>query len=76
MTEKTEFSSKRMFELSDDEGTSVIVKVKKADYVPPGFNVRARIDAYMFTADTNGAAVRQAQADLEVESISFAQRLK
>jgi hypothetical protein len=76
MGEKTEFSSMRKFGLSDDENTSVIIKVKKAGYVPPGFTVRTRIDAFMFTADASGANLRAAQEDPEVESISLSKKLQ
>ena len=54
----------------------VIAKVRTPNYVPPGFVVRTRIDATMFTADAPPDAVDAANDDPEVESISHARNLR
>lgn len=52
-----------------------IVKVRQANYVPDGFDVRTRIDELMFTAEADPQAARAASDDPVVESISRARRL-
>jgi hypothetical protein len=59
----------------DAETVAVIVKVAKPGYVPPGFRVRARVDAHMFTAECSGASLRSVETDPNVESVSLARKL-
>jgi len=58
------------------ETVSVIVKVAKPGYVPPGFRVRARIDEQMFTADCEGAALGRVDADPDVVSVALSRKLQ
>jgi hypothetical protein len=48
----------------------VIVKVRRPDYVPPGFELHTRIDATLFTARADRQALDAADADPEVVSIA------
>ena len=59
-----------------DEKLTVIVKVHVPNYVPGGFDVRARVDEYMFTAECSNAELTAAQADPNVESIAPARKLR
>ena len=59
----------------DESTTHVIAKVRTPNYVPPGFEVRTRIDATMFTADASHHAVTAAGDDPDVESVALARRL-
>jgi hypothetical protein len=52
-----------------------IVKVREANYVPAGFEVRTRIDELMFTAEARPPDAEAASDDPAVESISRARRL-
>jgi hypothetical protein len=61
--------------LEDHDNVSVIVKVRRPDYVPSGFLVRARIDETMFTADCSVADMRVAEQDPLVESMALSRRL-
>lgn len=53
-----------------DGGRRVIVKVRRPNYVPAGFDVRTRVDDVLFTASASPEALAAAGADPEVESIS------
>ena len=55
---------------------SCIVKVRKPNYVPDGFEVRTRIDDTLFTADCTGAELRAAANDPNVESIAPSKRIR
>lgn len=50
--------------------TAVIVKVGPSNYVPPGFDVQNRIDDKLFTARADADAIRAADDDPDVISIS------
>ncbi|MGI8683642.1 MAG: hypothetical protein ACR2MO_00805 [Acidimicrobiales bacterium] len=54
----------------------VIVKVRRPDYVPDGFDVRSRVDDVLFTANASAEAVEAAGSDPEVESISVSRPLR
>jgi hypothetical protein len=58
------------------ETVDVIVKVAQPGYVPPGFRVRARVDACLFTAQCEGAALARVESDSNVVSVSLARRLQ
>jgi hypothetical protein len=58
------------------ETVSVIVKVAKPGYVPPGFRVRARVDERMFTADCEGAALERIETDPDVVSVALSRKLQ
>lgn len=62
-------------EADADEPERFIVKVREANYVPDGFEVRTRIDDLMFTAEAHPQAAQAASDDPAVESISRARRL-
>lgn len=57
------------------ESSRVIVKVTTPGYVPPGFDVRTRIDDRMFTADASRRAVADAADDPQVEAVEAARDL-
>ena len=54
---------------------SIIVKVKKAHYVPSPVTLRAKIDPYLFTADANSEAIDNLEKDDSVESVSVSHPL-
>ncbi len=60
----------------DAETVTVIVKVARPGYVPPGFRVRARVDEQMFTADCDGAALKRVESDANVVSVSLSRKLR
>jgi hypothetical protein len=58
------------------EKVSLIVKVNKPGYVPEGFDVRTRINDYIFTADSSPATLQLHEHNQNIESISPSIRLK
>lgn len=56
--------------------TRVIVKVRTRGYVPPGFDVRSRVDDTLFTALAHPASIQQANGDPRVVSVAPARRLR
>lgn len=60
---------------SGGEPEQVIVKVRRAGYVPAGFAVRSRVDELLFTADASEADLLAASVDPDVESVERARRL-
>lgn len=59
-----------------DERVTTVVKTRLPNYVPPGFQVRARIDEYMFTAECTQKDLEAAAADTNIESLSPARKLR
>lgn len=53
----------------------IIVKVREADYVPPGVTPRARIDAFLFTCSVRAALLPILEQDPKVVAISINQTL-
>ncbi len=68
--------AREAFDAPGDTSAAAIVKVRSADYVPPGIDLRARISPYLFTADVTEADLSRMQADDDVVSVSFARRIK
>lgn len=54
----------------------VIVKVRKAGYVPPAVTLRARIDEYLFTADVPADELRQLERNPQVVSVAANKKLR
>lgn len=54
----------------------VIVKVRKADYVPPAVTLRARIDEYLFTADVQADELPLVERDPQVVSLAANKKLR
>lgn len=52
-----------------------IVSVNEANYVPPGFVERSRIDATLFTANCTQDALSAVESDDKVISVALSQRL-
>ena len=73
---KVEFMQPSALGNDEDEDVTLIVKVHTPNYVPPGFNVRSRIDEQMFTAESSRAALAAAQQDPNVESLAPARKLR
>ena len=61
--------------LPDDAVVTAIIKVREASYVPPGVEVRARIDETMFTASCRADALKRLEDDPKVESIALPKRV-
>lgn len=59
-----------------DQLVEVIIKVKDDGYVPPGVDVRARIDDRMFTATSPFAAVAALEDDPQVLSVAVSRPLR
>lgn len=57
-------------EKASEGKVSVIVKVKTPGYVPEGFDVRSRINDYIFTADSSLGAVQSHEHNDDIVSIS------
>ena len=74
--DKVEFGQPSALLNDEDENLTLIVKVNKPNYVPPGFKVRSRIDEQMFTAECCRAAMEAAQEDPMVESMAPARKLR
>jgi hypothetical protein len=68
--------SQRAGQASGSARSRVIVKVKEPGYVPEGFEVRARVDDILFTADATESALASAAQDPNVESIEHTRRLR
>jgi len=54
----------------------VIVKVRKAGYVPKGVTVRARVDDFIFTADTTADILDKLRGNRLVVSVAQNQKLR
>ena len=54
---------------------SVIVYVRKANYVPEWISLRSKITDLIFTADINKADLNKLEADEQVSSVSINERL-
>ena len=54
----------------------LIVKVRTDGYVPPGFEVRTRIDGTIFTASASPEAIDRAATDPDVVSVASARPLR
>jgi hypothetical protein len=54
----------------------VIVKVRKAGYVPPEATLRARIDEHMFTADVQADELPRLERNPHVVSVAANKRLR
>lgn len=54
---------------------SVIVHVRKANYVPEWVSLRSKITDLIFTADINKADLNKLEADEQVSSVSINERL-
>lgn len=61
---------------STNEKLALIVKVKEPGYVPEGFQVRTRINEYLFTAEGAPAAVQSNRHNDAIESISINEPLQ
>lgn len=62
--------------LTDDTIVEAIVKVDVSEYVPPDIDVRARVDAHLFTASGPLVAFKQLENDAHVVSISVSRPLR
>jgi hypothetical protein len=58
------------------EKVEMIVKVKEDDYVPAGVNVRARVDATMFTAEASPSLIARLEHDPKVRSVAVSRPLR
>ena len=63
-------------DLAPDQVVRAIVKVNRPDYVPEGCEVRARVDATMFTAEFPAKRLDAIQADPAVVSVALAKPLR
>jgi hypothetical protein len=54
----------------------VILKVRKAGYVPPAVKLRARIDEHIFTADVPAEELSQLERNPEVVSVAANRKLQ
>lgn len=54
---------------------SVMVHVRKANYVPEWISVRSKITDLIFTADINKADLNKLEEDEQVSSVSINERL-
>jgi hypothetical protein len=59
-----------------DDRMTTVVKTRTPNYVPPGFQVRARIDEYMFTAECRQRDLDAAASDDQIESLGPARKLR
>ena len=55
---------------------AAIVRVNRAEYIPAGVKLRARITAHIFTAQLTPATLQRLQADPAVVSISRSERVR
>jgi hypothetical protein len=75
--QKLEHASRgRSPSLADDSVVKTIIKVREPMYVPPGVEVRARIDETMFTATCRADVLQRLERDPKVESVALAQRIR
>lgn len=58
-----------------DEIVSVIIKVKRANYIPSLVKVRANISDTIFTADCKFSDIKEIESDTLVEQVSKSQPL-
>ena len=63
---------------SEDEKETIeaVFKVSDPDYIPDGVEMRARIDATMFTGTIPSGEVERIQSDPKVESVEVSKRLR
>lgn len=61
--------------LRGEDPVVAIIKVRRADYVPSGVRVRARIDPHLFTAAFPASELARLEADSNVAAISVSKRL-
>ena len=62
--------------LDPNEVVEAILKVRIPGYVPQGVDVRARIDATMFTVALPARVLQQIEADSNVISVALSKRLR
>ena len=73
---KIELSSARPRALDPKAVVTAIFKVTEPGYVPPGVQVRARVDETLFTGSFLGEHLAQLEADALVASMSISSRLR
>lgn len=62
-------------DLAPEEIVNAIVKVRRAEYVPPGVRLRARIDSRMFTASFAAGDLSRIESDPDVASVEISKPL-
>ena len=62
--------------LDPNEVVEAILKLRTPNYVPVGVDVRARIDATMFTGTFPARVLEQIDADADVISVALSKRLR
>lgn len=74
---KLEFSSAPAHRaIPANERFSAIIKVRQPHYVPPGVEVRARVDEFLFTGAFQGSLLADLETNDKVVSISLPKRLR
>lgn len=58
------------------ERVEVVVKVRKADYVPEGVKVRAQISPELFTSVVSSETLQNLEDDPQVQSVAVSQPLR
>lgn len=77
--EKVEFAGTTSLaanEIDQDETLTAIISVNEPDYVPPGVDVRSRIDSTMLTGSFLARSLKKLQSDPKVQSVSLARKLQ
>ncbi len=59
-----------------DKAVEVIVRVRKADYVPDGITVRAQISPQIFTSVIPSETLEELEEDPQVQSVSVSHPLR
>jgi hypothetical protein len=69
-------SAPRAESIAAGEPVTVIIKVEREDYVPPGVDVRSRIDKMLFTASAPMAVIEGLERDPLVKSVAFPESIR
>ena len=72
---KLQITESSLTENSSDT-VEAIFKVRQPNYIPEGVQLRARIDATMFTGTVQSCEVNRVQSDQYVESVEVSSRLQ
>lgn len=74
---KLEYASAKTHKPIDaDARLEAVFRVKQDDYVPSKVNLRARIDARMFTGTVQAADLKAVETDAKVKAVSVSRKLR